>query len=60
MGDKSPHDSHHSLKSAKSIKEKRADKRSKQSAANTVVPPTQAPAASATSMIDSGHRNSSA
>ncbi len=30
MGDKSPHDNHHSQKSAKSIKEKRAEKKSKQ------------------------------
>ncbi len=29
MRDKSPHDAHHSQKSAKSIKEKRAEKRSK-------------------------------
>jgi hypothetical protein len=30
MGDKSPHDAHHSLKkSAKSIKEKRAEKKAK-------------------------------
>jgi hypothetical protein len=29
MGDKSPHDAHHSKKSSKSIKEKRADKKAK-------------------------------
>ena len=29
MGDKSPHDSHHAKKSAKSIKEKRAERRGK-------------------------------
>lgn len=29
MGDKSPHDAHHSLKSAKSIKEKRAQRKTK-------------------------------
>jgi hypothetical protein len=29
MGDKSPHDSHHSQKSAKSIKEKRAERKAK-------------------------------
>jgi hypothetical protein len=30
MGDKSPHDSHHSQKSAKSIKEKRAQRKAKE------------------------------
>ena len=30
MGDKSPHDQHHSLKSAKSIKEKRAERKAKE------------------------------
>ena len=30
MGDKSPHDAHHSQKSAKSIKEKRAEKKAKE------------------------------
>jgi hypothetical protein len=30
MGDKSPHDAHHSQKSAKSIKEKRAERRAKE------------------------------
>jgi hypothetical protein len=30
MGDKSPHDSHHSVKSAKSIKEKRAERKAKE------------------------------
>ncbi len=30
MGDKSPHDNHHSQKSAKSIKEKRAEKKAKE------------------------------
>ena len=29
MGDKSPHDAHHSQKSAKSIKEKRAERKAK-------------------------------
>ena len=29
MGDKSPHDSHHSQKSAKSIKEKRVERKAK-------------------------------
>lgn len=29
MGDKSPHDAHHSAKSAKSIKEKRAERKAK-------------------------------
>jgi hypothetical protein len=29
MGDKSPHDAHHTQKSAKSIKEKRAEKKAK-------------------------------
>jgi hypothetical protein len=29
MGDKSPHDAHHSQKSAKSIKEKRAERKGK-------------------------------
>jgi hypothetical protein len=29
MGDKSPHDTHHSQKSAKSIKEKRAERKAK-------------------------------
>ncbi|MCV2490737.1 hypothetical protein OF117_15360 [Geodermatophilus sp. YIM 151500] len=31
MGDKSPHDSHHAKKSAKSIKEKRAERKAKES-----------------------------
>jgi len=30
MGDKSPHDAHHSQKSAKSIKEKRNEKKAKE------------------------------
>jgi hypothetical protein len=30
MGDKSPHDAHHSTKSAKSIKEKRAERKAKE------------------------------
>ncbi len=30
MGDKSPHDSHHSQKSAKSIKQKRAQRKAKE------------------------------
>jgi hypothetical protein len=30
MGDKSPHDAHHSQKSAKSIKEKRAERKAKE------------------------------
>jgi hypothetical protein len=30
MGDKSPHDAHHSPKSAKSIKEKRAERKAKE------------------------------
>lgn len=30
MGDKSPHDAHHSVKSAKSIKEKRAERKAKE------------------------------
>ncbi len=30
MADKSPHDSHHARKSAKSIKEKRAERRGKE------------------------------
>jgi hypothetical protein len=30
MGDKSPHDVHHSQKSAKSIKEKRAERKAKE------------------------------
>jgi hypothetical protein len=30
MGDKSPHDNHHSQKSAKSVKEKRAAKKAKE------------------------------
>jgi hypothetical protein len=30
MGDKSPHDAHHSKKSAKSIKEKRAERKAKE------------------------------
>jgi hypothetical protein len=30
MGDKSPHDVHHSAKSAKSIKEKRAERKAKE------------------------------
>ncbi len=30
MGDKSPHDSHHAAKSAKSIKEKRAERKAKE------------------------------
>ena len=29
MGDKSPHDAHHTQKSAKSIKEKRAERKAK-------------------------------
>lgn len=33
MGDKSPHDAHHAKKSAKSIKEKRADRRAKEHSA---------------------------
>jgi hypothetical protein len=32
MGDKSPHDAHHSKKSAKSIKEKRAERKAKEQA----------------------------
>jgi hypothetical protein len=32
MGDKSPHDAHHSQKSARSIKEKRADRKAKSEA----------------------------
>ena len=38
MNDKSPRQQ--MSKSGKTIKEKRADKRSKQSAASTIVPPT--------------------
>ena len=30
MGDKSPHDAHHAKKSAKSIKEKRAERKAKE------------------------------
>ncbi|WP_167760456.1 hypothetical protein [Blastococcus sp. CT_GayMR16] len=30
MGDKSPHDAHHSTKSAKSIKERRAERKAKE------------------------------
>lgn len=30
MGDKSPHDAHHATKSAKSIKEKRAERKAKE------------------------------
>jgi hypothetical protein len=30
MGDKSPHDAHHSKKSTKSIKEKRAERKAKE------------------------------
>jgi hypothetical protein len=30
MGDKSPHDSHHSQKSAKAIKERRAERKAKE------------------------------
>lgn len=33
MPDKSPHDSHHARKSAKTIKEKRAERRGKEQAA---------------------------
>ena len=32
MGDKSPHDAHHSQKPAKSIKEKRAERKAKEQA----------------------------
>jgi hypothetical protein len=30
MGDKSPHDAHHSVKSSKSIKEKRAERKARE------------------------------
>jgi hypothetical protein len=30
MGDKSPHDAHHAQKSAKSVKEKRAERKAKE------------------------------
>ena len=33
MADKSPHDNHHAQKSAKSIKEKRAERRTKEAGA---------------------------
>ncbi len=35
MADKSPHDNHHARKSAKSIKEKRAERRDKEQPAQT-------------------------
>ena len=41
MGDKSPHDAHHSTKSAKSIKEKRAARRDKQADEHASVVPTR-------------------
>ena len=40
MGDKSPHDAHHSNKSAKSIKEKRAERKAKEQR-TTAIAPTQ-------------------
>ena len=38
MGDKSPHDAHHSTKSAKSIKEKRAERKAKEQRTTTMAP----------------------
>jgi hypothetical protein len=40
MGDKSPHDTHHSQKSAKSIKEKRAERRAKEQATPSQMTPS--------------------
>ncbi len=37
MADKSPHDNHHARKSSKSIKEKRAERRTKESGAPSAV-----------------------
>lgn len=41
MADKSPHDAHHAKKSAKSIKEKRAERRAKDQGPASQLPPTQ-------------------
>jgi hypothetical protein len=38
MGDKSPHDTHHSNKSAKSIKEKRAERKAKEQRTSAMAP----------------------
>jgi hypothetical protein len=42
MGDKSPHDVHHSQKSAKSIKEKRAERKAKEQRTPTIAPSAMA------------------
>ena len=41
MGDKSPHDAHHSQKSAKSIKEKRAERKAKEQRTSAQIAPSQ-------------------
>ncbi len=38
MGDKSPHDAHHSKKSAKSIKAKRAERKAKEERTTAMAP----------------------
>jgi hypothetical protein len=42
MGDKSPHDVHHSQKSAKSIKEKRAERKAKEDKTSQLAPSAMA------------------
>jgi hypothetical protein len=42
MGDKSPHDAHHSQKSAKSIKEKRAERKAKEQKSPQMAPSAMA------------------
>jgi hypothetical protein len=42
MGDKSPHDAHHSQKSAKSIKDKRAERKAKEQRTPTIAPSAMA------------------
>ena len=42
MGDKSPHDAHHSQKSAKTIKEKRAERKAKEERMPSMAPSAMA------------------
>ena len=53
MGDKSPHDAHHSLKSAKSIKEKRAERTAKEQKTPSQIAP------SAMARLTADHRRGS-
>ena len=52
MGDKSPHDAHHSQKSAKSIKEKRAERKAKEQKTPQLAP-------SAMARLTADHRHGS-